>query len=408
MAVPNHKGKEVLIEITESADKFLDLVRRKFDLHLDYSEESLVLADELLTLFFKERRSHWDLATAIVGSYFGEVIIKNLGGRWEIPDLTVVKIGKEKGIAEPLRLARKRLARGMEDSLVCHYLRIKMQMCHSGEFAGRMEKVEKYHETLRKGGWDNRLFMRMTDENEKTSVREEAAHLLGKISDGRISDHLLHLLEDPSMTYFACIAFQGAPDKRAFSRLLELACEGEDQGTRIQAIQALGELEDSRAVTHLVKMLAEEEEFICHYASQALGRIGGELALQLTLDILSCRRPGKKVYAIGALELIGDPASVPSLIEALFDRNEEIREAATRAFQYIPDPRALGPLLFSLQDPSSKIRILAAYALTHIGDPKALSPMKKLLKDPVQCVRDHGSYLIPLLENKQKPAGFCW
>lgn len=400
--------KEQLAKICEMAGKFIELVHKKFHLSLDYSEESLILADELLGLFFKERRSHSDLATAVVGSYFGEVIIRNLGGRWELKDFSIVKIGKMKGIAYPLKETKRRLTNGLEDSLVNYYLKIKLRFCHEGEFSLVNGRVEEAHVKLRSQGWCRRLLHRILSENERRYVREEAAGLLGKIGDCQYADLLIKPLQNHQTAYYAAIALQGIPSLKAIDDLLRLSKIGIDSETRIEAIRALGELKDERSVDDLVEMLADEDEIIAFHASQALGKIGGNKVFQRLMEVFLGEIPGRKIYAISAFELISDNRAVPYIVEGIFDKDEDIREASIRACQYLPDERAIGPLLFSLKDNSSRVRTLAAYALAYIGTPKAKEPLKELLKDPVESVREHASYLVSLLEAGKKPAGYCW
>ncbi len=400
-------NEELLCRLKESAKKFVSTVEKKFDLKLDYSEHSLYTTDMLLSLFFKERRAS-DLAVTLLGSFLGEVLIKNLGGRWEIRDLAVVGIGKMKGTAHPFRQARKRLEKGLGETLTTWYARLKMSFCQDGELYWNGHGCNGFYNKLMEQDWDLRLLQRVLSEEEKPYVREEAAHLLGRLQSDRVAPVLLEQLYNPENTYYACIAFQGIPEQKALPMLRELCSESPDVGTRIQAIQAVGEQKDHEAIDLLGDLLKEKDEILCHYAAQALAKVGGERALKVLLDIMGNHRPGNKVCAISALELLADRACVPYLVEALFDKHRSVREAATRAFQYLPDQRALKPLLFLLNERSSRMRILAAYALVFIGDAQALDPLRKLLKDPVKDVRDHAAYLVPLLEAGTRPAGYCW
>ncbi|MBI2267599.1 MAG: HEAT repeat domain-containing protein [Armatimonadetes bacterium] len=409
-----HKTATLLKDVTgerlrETAERFLQLAKRKFDVDLDFSEESLVIADVLITLFFKERRNHSYQSIVYLGSYLGQVITQNLGGRWELSDLSVVKIGKVKGVAHPLVRAKKRLANGLEDALVPYYRNLKMNFLGRGDFAENAETTEGAYKILRRDGWDERLLERLLCEEEKRRTREEAADLLGRIGDGRLNDQLISALKSPKGSYYAAIALQGTPDRRALEPLLAiLQNRPKTSALRIQAMLALGELKDERAVEFLVSQLHNSDEIICHYAAQAIGKVGGKKALKMLLEIMEGNRQGNRLYTISALEEIGDKEAAPALVAALFDREDEVREAATRAFQYIPDERAVGPLMFLLKDRSSNVRILAGYALAQIGDVRAIEYVKKLLKDPVQKVRIHAASLLSLLQSGRKPEGFCW
>jgi len=399
--------EDLLLRLNDSASKFLAVVQKKFSLDLDYREESLYASDLLLSLFFKERRAH-DLAVTIIGSYLGKVLIENLGGKWELRDLSVEKIGLMKGVAYPFRQARKRLEKGLGETLTSWYAKIKMDFCHDGELSWNAQSCDAFLDQLIAQGWDTHLLSHILKEDEKPYVREEAAHILGRMKKSQAGAALIDPLYAPEHVYYACIAMQGLRDPKALPRLRELTKKENETAIRIQAIMALGEYRDQTSILPLADMMNEEDEVICHYASQALAKIGGELAVKMLLEIMSKKRPGNRLCAISALELLGDRACIPTLIECLSDKKEAIREAATRAFQYIPDARAVKPLLAMLADPSSRLRILSAYALVFIGNPQALDPLRNLLKDAVKDVRDHAAYLVPLLESGTKPAGYCW
>lgn len=404
-AVKHHE--DLLFRLKDSASKFLSVVRKKFGIKLDYSEQSLYASDILLALFFKDRRAH-DLAVTIIGSYLGELLIDNLGGKWELRDLSVVKIGLMKGVAYPFRQARKRLEKGFGEVLTGWYAKLKMDFCHDGELSWNGKSSTSLYNQLIAQNWDLHLLQRVMNEEEKSYVREEAAHLLGRLKSARIGPILSDQLFSSEQAYYACIAMQGIRDPQALPQLRELCRKEADVATRIQAIQAVGEYQDHASIPLLAEMINDKDEVVCHYASQALAKIGGEVALKALLEIMSNQRPGNRICAISALELIGDRACVPYLIECLFDKKEEICEAATRAFQYIPDARALKSLLQILKTRSSRLRILAAYALVFIGSAEALGPLRDLVKDSVKDVREHAAYLVPLLEAGTKPAGYCW
>lgn len=391
------------LNIRQSAESFLKMVEKKFKITMDFSEESLVLADYAITLFFKLRKSHYYRAAGFIGSFLGEVIIENLGGRWQ-RDLTLEKVGTMKGFAHPMIRAKKRLANGMEDSLAFYYRSLKLSTCEKTSFATNSEFIADAYAIFRRDGWDRKLLKRMLDESEKKYVREEAAALLGKLTDGKIVDRLIDGLKDPRSAYYCTIALQGIPNDKAFHALRDLLRKTRSPAVKMQAALALGEIANEEALEDLIDLLNDENELICHYASLAIGKLGGRRAIEMLLEIMSGHRPGKKLYAIAALEGIGDRMAVPSLIESLFSRDEEIKEAAVRALQFIPDERAFKPLVFLIKDRSYRIRTLVGYALANFGDSRALPYLKLLLRDEVQSVRHHGAKLIHWLENGVTPA----
>ncbi|MDQ7822134.1 MAG: HEAT repeat domain-containing protein [Candidatus Eremiobacteraeota bacterium] len=394
---------KIRLNIRESAEGFLRLVEKKFKLTLDFSEESLLIADDLITIFFKVRKSHYYRAAGFIGSYLGEVIIENMGGRWQ-KDLTLEKVGNMKGFAHPMIRAKKRLANGMQDSLSIYYRSLKLSTCQDTSFAMRNGVTREAYAALRTEGWDREVLSRVLDDEEKSYVREEASDLLGRLAGPAMVPRLVEGLKDNKSAYFCAKALQGLPDGSAFKPLMELMKKTRSPIVKMQAALALGAIGNPEALDELIKLLDDENEILAHYASMAVGKIGGAKAVEMLLEIMASHRPGKRVYAIAALEEIGDRKSVPALIEALFSRDEEIKESAVRALQYIPDERAFKPLLFLLKDKSYRIRTLTGYALANFEDSRALPYIKMLLRDEVQAVRHHAAKLIYWLEKGEKPA----
>jgi HEAT repeat protein len=395
-------SEKIVRKIQEQAETLVRLAEQKFKVKLDYSEESLALADDLITVFFKTRREHYIKAAVLIGSYLGETIIRNLGGKW-MKDLSIAKVGKLKGHAYPMGRARKRLANGTDDSFVYYYKNLKLTTTRNSGFAEDKEKLDRYGDTLLENGWDIILLVRMLDDMEPRYVREEAAELLGRLANDSIGDSLLKAAKNPDTVYYAAIALQGLVVKDAYQPLLKNLTNAQEPAVKQQILIALGNLKIPESVDIIIDYLADDDEIVGHFAALALGEIGGQESVDKLLGIMAGLRPGRREHAITALELIGDCNAVPALIEALFSREDEIREAAARALQYIPDDRAFKPLAYCLKDRNSRIRVFAAYALANIGNSEALPHIKELLTDEVQNVRLHATHLVNWLKTGEKP-----
>lgn len=121
--------------------------------------------------------------------------------------------------------------------------------------------------------------------------------------------------------------------------------ESEDPKKREEAILALGELRDERAVEPLIKVVQQD-----------------------TVE--------NRVYAIVALSEIGDHRAIETLIYCLMDYDEKIRMAAARALGKFSSPQAVSALLVSLKnDPSTAIRSRAALSLGSIGSALAVEDL---------------------------------
>jgi hypothetical protein len=75
--------------VREYADQAVDYVRRAVGLTLEYDSDTLPLLDHYLRSVPEGQPATLELIIATSGAYFGEVVRRRLGGRWElgIPDV---------------------------------------------------------------------------------------------------------------------------------------------------------------------------------------------------------------------------------------------------------------------------------------------------------------------------------
>ena len=139
---------------------------------------------------------------------------------------------------------------------------------------------------------------------------------------------------------------------------LILQLKGEDPHSRMQAADALGQINDVRAVKPLIVVLEDEN---------SSGRT--------------------QALAAGALVRIGTPAVEP-LIAALKDENPLVRLQAAGALGQIKDVRAVEPLIGALKDENPIVRMQAADALGQIEDVRAVESLIEALKDNDSLVRE--------------------
>ena len=70
-------------KIREYADQAVAYVRRALGVTLEYDSDTLPVFDHYLRNVPEDQRSMVELVVAIGGAYFGEVVRRRLGGRWE-------------------------------------------------------------------------------------------------------------------------------------------------------------------------------------------------------------------------------------------------------------------------------------------------------------------------------------
>jgi hypothetical protein len=70
--------------VREYADQAVDYVRRALGVTLEYDSDTLPLLDHYLRSVPEQQPATMQLVIATSGAYFGEVVRRRLGGRWEL------------------------------------------------------------------------------------------------------------------------------------------------------------------------------------------------------------------------------------------------------------------------------------------------------------------------------------
>lgn len=217
--------------------------------------------------------------------------------------------------------------------------------------------------------------------HKESWIRIAAVNALGRIEDLRAVEPLIQALEVADSSYFraATVSALGKlGDARAVPSLIQAL---QDEGNVIvKAATALGQI-GKPAVESLIQAMEEvDSSFGRGHAAKTLGRIGDAKAVDPLLHVFT---NDKNNYVRGeaarALGEIGNTKAFAPLLQALNDTDDEIRVAAARALGEMGDARAVTPLLRALNDKDNKIRIAAAVALGDIGDGRAVESLIQLL-----------------------------
>lgn len=168
---------------------------------------------------------------------------------------------------------------------------------------------------------------------------------------------------------------------------------------RIWAVEALGKLEDSRAVEPLIDVMVNNYGLIRSSAACALGHLGQPAVAPL----LTALREGKvqvRTSAAEALSQLGELALEP-LKAALGDEDELVRSSAARVLGQLGDSRAVEPLIAALSDKDGPVRYVAARALARLEDKRAVEPLIRTLGDADWRVRDRAAKALGLLGDER-------
>ena len=164
--------------------------------------------------------------------------------------------------------------------------------------------------------------------------------------------------------------------------------------TRVQAIKAISNLKDTKAVSGLLECLNNRKENykVRLNAADALGKIGDKYAVMPLIDV-ACDEEEKSSYvresAITALGMLGDMRALDSLVSILetqkgfIDKFLFLKERVIEAIGKLnfSNERVIKALKNSLTDDSPQIRINAIEALMNTEEESAFELIKTMLND---------------------------
>ncbi len=210
---------------------------------------------------------------------------------------------------------------------------------------------------------DLQRFLTQLRSNDVT-VRSDAAHHLGKLSDERAVAALAEALSDADeyVRKSAVMALRRIGGQQAMEALRAALLDRSEQVV-LQATNGLRDMRDSGAVEPLIRLLARRERSLQLAATEALVRIGPDAVgplLEAFKDRALRRRIGNQVWKI--LVDMGTK-SIDALLGVLSDENQYVRLTAVSVLGRIGDKRILAPLgsLF-LDDPRMQEAVVTTFA----------------------------------------------
>ena len=201
--------------------------------------------------------------------------------------------------------------------------------------------------------------------NRDNEIWLEALDALSEIGDSRAVIPLIIALRDNDEYFRENIVrvLGGLGDANAYDSLIK-ALNDNDEGVRAAATEALGNIGDKRAVNSLMNSLEDQDEWVQKGAAFALGVIGDSRAIQ------ALENAG---FIIEALWLKKD---INSLIQMVNDDDYSNRICAAQALGYINDEAAEESLINFLNDIiPDYVRHSAISALAKIGSEHAVKPL---------------------------------
>jgi len=174
---------------------------------------------------------------------------------------------------------------------------------------------------------------------------------------------------------------------RALDRWMREARRGRFKA-RLDAIGALGEVGDERAVDELIGLLGDDDPDVVRAASRAVLARDPDYASDRLADALAS--PDRRVAETAAAVLVSmGPDAVEPLMSQLNSLSVQARRLAVESLGAAGDDSVVGALLPLLEtEPDAEVRVAAMEAATRVGSPAACTALRRASQsDPDWFVR---------------------
>jgi FOG: HEAT repeat len=232
-------------------------------------------------------------------------------------------------------------------------------------------------------------YIEMFKTHENPFIRARIAKLFGNIKIQQAVELLIEKLDD----YYAIVRQYSAEalgeinDSRAVEPLIKALETDGDADVRESSAKALGKIKDVRAIE-------SPDSSKSANASILIDKINNSQVVEALIQALDDSHAGVRQSAALVLGKINDVRAVEPLIEKLKDNSTIVRNASIDALGKINDVRAVEPLIEKLKDKDSFIRMSAALALGKIKDIRAVEPLIEKLNDDDRLLRHDSAYAL--------------
>jgi HEAT repeat protein len=195
-----------------------------------------------------------------------------------------------------------------------------------------------------------------------------------------------HLKGEPMPPLFGPPNIEKLKARRDVKGLIKALSYPKDAEIRLQAVQALGEIGDARAVSPLFAAHKDKDRKVSWAATDALVKIASR-SIEPFIPALNDSSRDVRYLAVYCLGSTGDPRAVEPLREALKDSDPLVRQNVASSLGKIPVASAVDALISALGDTDKHVRGNAADALGKSGDPRAVDQLISLVHDDWYAVR---------------------
>jgi hypothetical protein len=393
---------------------FIYIAKRKFDLNVSNRIEDIIIADILISLFFRFNRTKSKVAISIIGSYIGESIIKNWNGIWDVNNLSLNKVGVNQIVVNPFSIAHQRLTKGINKMISYQLDLVSIKANGVEAFCDDKLDINYIKDKINKlytDGWLNEFFNKIYSNDNRNYVKFEAAYLLGLcikyLQTKELDCKVMELFElNP---YYASVIFQNylIEDSSVINKLIDLL-KFRDNNIKLQALLALVNSKKIENINKIKQLLYDllmnndnKDMIFLFYLGQALGSFKDQDNINWIKNKLLNKNVSDitKLSLLVSIQTLRDPSFIDILLNLLLsnDVNEIIKDEILKTFQYLPiTQKEIDILLnnYNNYEPYQKIYILNALFLINID--QRISILQNLLnseKDPFVK-----SYIVSLID----------
>ncbi|MEW5953614.1 MAG: HEAT repeat domain-containing protein [Bacillota bacterium] len=246
-------------------------------------------------------------------------------------------------------------------------------------------------------------------QNKDGKIRAGAAWALGKLKAGEAVDLLLLAIKDKEedVRREAVIALGEISDKRAVMPLIKVLEEEDSAYVRSSAATGLGAISDQRSIQPLISILNNEDEVhVLGEIALALGKLGATQAIFPLIELFKNEDSNLAEYIKCALVQIGKPTVIP-LIQSLNNNNPLIRRGAAKTLGEIGEKSAVLSLIEQLSlENDPEILTFVVEALGKLGDLRAVKPILKIAQSvTIEYLLKEIQIALKLIQEKNKVAG---
>lgn len=263
----------------------------------------------------------------------------------------------------------------------------------------RAQAIEALQEAQ---GERSAAWFRNAIDDEHPGVRFAACMALGAIRHAPSEGAIRKLLQDPdeSVRIAAMYALRRLGDPHFIKPWADVILSHRNPAVRRNAVLALGRLGEPDAIALLRRAREDEDDGVRLQALEAMAMLGDKGAIARLLFYANSTFGDQQAFALVALGRAGDPRVIDTLRYCLAKAPHiESRLAAARGLGYLGRSDGLDVALASIEwdHPNPKIaddepvnqvmrvRTLAAFALGAIGDRRALGALERRMKDPTDA-----------------------